>query len=568
MSFFLGIYSYAGTAVKIPEAFKKYKFSSNGNLSVYHEERGILEIKNTDGCLCAAKGFFYDKKTDGKNIYSSNGNYVSALYDINSDKLTLSRSIFGALPLYFYDDGKVFIFSTHIEYLREFTKNMTANAAALDSYLTHKAVTADKTAYKNIFSLKAGFKAVKIKDEAIKYERYETLNFKADKTKKFQTAAAELKSLISSSLNMILQENPETAVFLSGGLDSNIAASLAAKKGVNSVFSAKIDNTDFDESLYAAKAAKFYGLKYNEVYVGSFNYDDLFELAKVYEQPFADASAYPVYKLMKESSRHYKSFLTGDGADELFGGYLRYRAVKAASAVPGIIKKPLKFLGGIFDVKGGERNLFKYARRFTSALSSSVCDINAAWYAAFSDDEKRLLLTAKTDFSALDEYKSYCATKRPLDGIFNADINLQLTDCFSLKIFFPAEHFSIAVNSPFYNKEILDFSQSLPEKYKISLSSGKRILKEAFKNDLPDFVIKRRKRGFGIPLNGWFRKESKDLALDLLLSERSLSRNYFNPAYLKKILDDHMSFKDNNGQKIWALCMYEMWNRAFIDNKK
>ncbi|MCL1971764.1 MAG: asparagine synthase-related protein [Endomicrobia bacterium] len=552
MSRLIVVYNYSASA-QLRE-FGCLKRVSNGKVDVCYDDADVRVLKNDASGLRVAKGFLPGKAPENAS--------VAINYDSQNEKLAVSRGILGSVPFYFYDDGKALFFSTHIGIFAALAGGIT-EVNSLDSYFTHKAVTAPGTIYKNIYALKPGETINKSGKEKAIREVYEDIKFKPDSGLKLKESAAALKETLVLSVSSILSRNPETAVFLSGGLDSNITASLAVKQGVKEVFSAKINNDGFDESVLAKKAAKFYSMTYNEVPVGCFTYDDLFEIAQTYEQPFADASAYPIYKLMRAASSKYKSFLTGDGADELFGGYLRYRAVKTAAAVPKIVKKPFKAFGSLFKTSAGERSLSGYIKKFSSAFSSSVCDVNASLYACFSEEEKRALFNDKSIvFKALDEYKSFCSQSPSLSAIFESDIKLQLADCFSLKIFYPAEKFGISVSSPFYDNEVVGFSQKVPEKFKTGFFGGKIILKEAFKNDVPDFAIKKRKRGFGIPLNLWFRTECKDLAYELLLSERALSSGYFNKDFLTGLLDDHMSFRNNNGQKIWALCMFEMWKRT------
>lgn len=564
----VGFFEYSGGAgvLKNYEGFNKI---SSGKFTFFWKDTDIKIIENNSETVLLSKGCFFDKESENIDILQRNGNFAAFLYDKKKEELTLARDVLGSVPVYYYDDGRVFYFATHTALLKDFLLNKNVSFHALDSFFTHKAVTAGDSIYEKVYALKAGCKITKPASENFKVESFENINFTGGIKLNFNDASKVLKDIIASSLESLLKQKTGSAVLLSGGLDSNITASLAVKMGVKSVFSAKIKDNDFDESTDAKRAAAFYGMEYNEIAVDSFTYDDLYEIAETYEQPFADSSAYPMYKMLKEASASYKSFLTGDGADELFGGYLRYRAVKAAAAVPSFIKKPLNLAGKIFTAKAGDRSFLSYFKRFSSAMSSSICDINAQWYACFSDEEKKLLFkNNKTDFDALDKYKNSCLVSPSLNSIFLSDINFQLADCFNIKTFAPSEKFSIQVSSPFYNKAVLKFSESLPEKWKTTLFDGKIILKKAFNNDLPEFVVKKRKKGFGIPLNSWFRKECKDIASELLLSERACGRGYFDAGYVKSILDDHLSLKNNNGQKIWALCMFEMWNRACVDATK
>lgn len=560
-----GFFEYSGST-GIAENYEGFNKISSGKFSFFWKDPDIKIIKSDSETVLLSKGCFFDKDVESRNILRTNGNFAVFLYDKKKEELTLARDVLGSVPLYYYDDGNVFYFATHAALLKGYLQKKTLSFKALDSFFTHKAVLAGDSVYEDLYALKAGCKIVKSSSGNFKVERFENVNFTGGTKLSFNDASKVLKDILVSSLGSILKQSPESAVLLSGGLDSNITASLAVNMGVKSVFSAKIKDNDFDESLDAKKAADFYGMEYNEVAIDSFTYDDLYEIAETYEQPFADSSAYPMYKMLKEASVSYKSFLTGDGADELFGGYLRYRAVKAAAAVPSFIKKPLNLAGKIFGTKSGDRSFLSYFKRFSSAMGSSICDINAQWYACFSDEEKKLLLKKnKAELEALNEYKNSCFVSPSLNSIFSSDINFQLADCFNIKTFAPSEKFSIKVSSPFYNKMVLNFSESLPEKWKTTLFDGKIILKKAFKKDLPEFVVKKRKKGFGIPLNSWFRKECKDIAFELLLSDRAAGRDYFDTAYVKNILDDHLSLKNNNGQKIWTLCMFEMWNRVFID---
>ena len=250
-----GIYNYSAAAEFKP--LDGLKRVSNGKIDVFYDDSDVCILKNDISELCIAKDFLPDKTSEAG--FKS----VSLLlhYSLENEKLTVSRGIFGAVPFYFYDDGKALFFSTHIGILADFSGGVT-EINALDSYFTHKSVMSTDTIYKNIYALKSGETLKKNgKKEAVK-EAYESVKFKPEGGLIFKESAAFLKEKLASSLSSILDRNPKTAVFLSGGLDSNITASLAVKQGV-SISSPFYDNeiVGFSQKIPEKFKTDFFGGK-------------------------------------------------------------------------------------------------------------------------------------------------------------------------------------------------------------------------------------------------------------------------------------------------------------------
>jgi len=366
--------------------------------------------------------------------------------------------------------------------------------------------------------------------------------------------------------------------FLSGGIDSSIIVGLMSKLSSRPVktFAIGFEEKEFSELKYARVVAKHFKTDHKEFVVKPDYVDILPKIVWHYDQPYADSSALPSFFVSKMTRKYVKVALNGDGGDENFAGYMRYRAMKISQmlALPlGIIPSGIaRYLFKKKPVANAPR-IIRRALRFTSALKSSPQRRNLIWHAYFNNEMKDFIYSEemKKRFADDDAY-SYLEDKflsarasGTIDRTLYTDLTGYLPECLLVKMDVATMANSLEARAPFLDYRFIEFTASLPAEWKLKGLRSKHILKEAFRDFLPPEILNRGKQGFGIPLDEWFRGKLKNYLRDVVLSPVALKRGYFNPFNLRRFINDHVEGRANHGYRLWALLMLELWHRVFID---
>lgn len=330
---------------------------------------------------------------------------------------------------------------------------------------------------------------------------------------------------------------------------------------------------------YARCVAEHFHTDHTEFIVKPQFIDILPKIVRYYDQPYADTSALPSYLICEFTRKHVTVALNGDGGDENFGGYLRYKALKGSkyASLPfrllgkGITHKLTSLLPRVETTK--PKSLFRYMNRLFSALAEPPEIRNVIWHSFFTNDLKYSIYSQDmyNQFKDNDSYR-YLAdvflkapAKNILDRSFYTDVMTYLPECLLVKMDIAALANSLETRAPFLDQKMFEFTSSLPPNWKLHGFTTKYILKETFKNLLPEQILHRGKQGFGIPVGKWFRYDWKDYARDILLSQEAVSRGYFKKDALRKLLDDHINGYSDYGYCLWALLVLELWHQSYID---
>jgi len=344
----------------------------------------------------------------------------------------------------------------------------------------------------------------------------------------------------------------------------------------------------YDELSYARIIANRFGTNHHEYIVEPDAVGILPKLIWHYNEPFADSSAIPTYYVAKETRQDVTVALNGDGGDENFAGYPRYRAVKLAEhyeKLPLWVRKNI--IGSIINMlpHSSEQKAFgNRARRFLESISYPQRERYIRWLCAFDDEKKDELYTpflkqAVREVNSFDHMLNYFkagvmnqipasegGTSRDfLDSTLFVDIMAYLPDDLLVKVDIAAMASSLEVRSPFLDHKFMEFAASIPSGFKLKGFNSKYVLKKAFSDVLPRKILHRGKMGFGVPVGKWFKNELKDYIHEVLLSEESIRRGYFRKDYLRLMMDEHCSGQYDHGNRLWALLNLELWHRMFID---
>ncbi|MDI6756537.1 MAG: asparagine synthase (glutamine-hydrolyzing) [Endomicrobiia bacterium] len=537
------------------------------------------------------------------------GMFAFAVWDAKGKKLFIAKDRAGKKPLYymFSRDG-AFVFASEIKAILSYPgKTHEIDPESIDLYLTYQYIPSPKTIFKDIKSLPPAHTLVCDAKGNIRTERYWDIDFRKKTDLSFQGACLKTRELLSEATKLRMISDVPLGAFLSGGHDSSIVVGLMSELSPRPVktFSIGFEEDDFSELRYANIVAKHFGTEHNEFIVRPDFIELLPGIVRNYGQPFADSSALPSYVVSNQTRKHVTVALNGDGGDEAFGGYLRYKAMKGSL----YLSLPFKILGknitaGIAKMiphteTTGARNIFRYMSRLISALAEPPQMRHIYWHCIFTAEAKDKLYSdfmkgnltvsraderngsgfggnlggASSATLAAYDYLARIFKNAPaddtLDRAFYTDIMSYLPECLLVKMDIASMANSLEARSPFLDHKVMEFSATLPSSWKVHGLTTKHILKKTFAGFLPDEIITRPKQGFGIPVGKWFRGRMwRDYFREIALSERAVRRGYFRRESLEAIFNEHITGRRDHGYRLWSLLMLELWHRIYIDGER
>ncbi len=549
----------------------------NGEIYNFQELRNILE-KN---------GHNFKSKTDTEVILHGyeqwgcdcvkkfDGMFALAIWDKKNQQIFLARDRLGEKPLYYYFDREKFIFASEIKaILEDKSISRVINKQGLSNYFTFGHSIAPDTIYENIKKLLPGHYLI-FKDGKIIIEKYWdslVVSGAEDKGKEFYKQ--KIKELFENSVKNRLISDVPLGVFLSGGIDSSSVAAIMAKHkdGPLKTFSVGFDlpGKEFNELDDARIVADYFKTEHHEIVLKEADLINAIEtLVYHFDEPFGDAAGFPVFFLSKFAKKYVTVVLTGEGGDEVFGGYRRY--------VIENNKKKLALLGFIFKNRFFNRrvNSSSGLRRIKKLANSLAIGDDLSryvnWLTFFSKDMQNQLFK-NSDFigkeDALKSYKQYfsqCGSGDWLGKIMYLDQKILLPDAYLEKVDKMSMAFGLETRAPILDHKLVEFANSIPSKYKIKGFNTKYIFKEAMKDMLPASILKKKKHGFAVPTNSWFRGKLKDYLFEIIFDAKTKSRGYFNYSYIEKLYKLYQNGNQPLDSQFWLLLNFELWHRQFVD---
>lgn len=561
--------------------------SEDGKRHIFYngETYNFLELRDN----LVAKGHVFTSRTDTESVlhhfeeYGAdglarlNGMFAFAVLDEKNNRLTLARDHVGIKPLYYCARGTRLYFGSEIKALLTHPDvPRDLDLTALTHYLAHLYVPSERTIFKHIRRLPPGHYLVHDKngaDEPVAYWKLpeETRHITEDQ------AAEELLELLSIAVRQQLVSDVPLGAFLSGGVDSSVVVALMARAGGRvETFSIGFKEPGFDERPFARRVAEHCGAEHHEFvldYPGIAEF--LPQLVRMFDQPFADASAIPAFLLAREARRHVTVALSGNGGDELFGGYDKYRAeslnrylmLAPAAARRAVLKR---FESARESADLGDRN-----RRIRRMLEYSLEPPDrrpVSWTTGFGvADQKRLFrpeVAAALDLENIFEPWTRAFNSAPaLDAVsrqMRADIGVYLPDNNLLKDDITGMAASLEARVPLLDRRVVEFAAALPPGLKIRGNELKYILKKVARTLVPAEVIDRPKQGFTVPVGRWINGELAGFADDALDPAAEPFDEYFNPKEMHALLEQHRKGRADNAMRLWALMILRVWHHEFI----
>lgn len=554
----------------------KIQLTFNGEIYNFQELRRDLE----------KEGIKFKSKTDAEVIiylykkYGTDclkylrGMFAFAIWDSEKQILFLARDPLGKKPLKYYYDKNCFIFASELKAIltnKEVEKE--PDWSAIDEYLTYKYVPAPKTGFKNIFKLPpASFMIVKPNGE-LTTKKYWHLDF----SNKLDISELEWQQKITDklieSIKLRLISDVPLGVHLSSGIDSGLIAAIIAKDiGIRpKTFTIGFKEAEYDERPLAKLVAKKYHTQHQELVIEPHTVEILPQLAYQYEEPYADASALPTFYLSQLTKGYASVAINGDGGDENFAGYERYRAFKMhgwLSAIPA--KKILASL--LADRYQQTKN--KSCQKISRLLEAYAVDqrdfyLNIIQY--FSPAEKKLLYQSSSNNTTNSRWRSYSVELFNeakgfdwLDQLLYVGINSHLPDDLLAKTDVASMAHGLELRSPFLDKEFMELAAQMPSALKMKGDNKKYILKQIAAKYLPAEITGQTKKYFDVPLDYWFRGDLKKYIEDNITDQKFLDYG-FNKDFILSIINDHLSHRNNRENQLWSLLMLRLWFKQWFE---
>jgi asparagine synthase (glutamine-hydrolysing) len=490
--------------------------------------------------------------------------FALALWDSRQRRLVLARDRFGIKPLYYGSKRGLLSFASELKALSRGEVDLDA----LEAFLTFNSIPAPLSIWRGTLKLPAGHLLVWEGKGEPRLERFaRPAPVPADEVRdgKESELAEELRARLRDSVRAHLVADVPVGVLLSGGVDSGALAALAALESGERVqtFSIGFEEGSFNELSEARKVAERYDTDHHELVLKPDAAELLPKLAAAFDEPFADSSALPTYLVSELASRHVKVALSGEGGDELFGGYYTYVADLLAPRVgplAGVIRPLVEALPS-----SSGRTSFDYkAKRFVRAAHLPPLERHHAWKEILSPEARAELLARARRGSAdpLDVYRTrYQETEgaEPLARLQDVDLGIYLVDDLLVKTDRASMAHSIEARVPYLDEVVAALALALPTRLKVRGLAKKRLLRKAVAPLLPHSVVYGKKRGFSIPAAAWLRGPLVPFAREVLSAENVRRQGYFSPETVTRLLEDHVAEREDLSRQLWGLLSFTLW---------
>jgi asparagine synthase (glutamine-hydrolysing) len=567
-------------------------------LSILDLEHGDQPIANEDGsCVVVQNGEIYNypelrRELEGAghvlrtrcdtealvHLYEEHGvgfaerlrgMFAVAIWDASRRRLVLARDRYGIKPLYYRHAGDELRFASELRALPRGEIDLDA----VEAFLAFNSIPAPYSIFRDVRKLPAGHVLV-WEDGAVRLERYARPGPAiADEIRTGDEAelVEELRARLRDSVRAHLLSDVPVGVLLSGGVDSAALAALAAQETPEAVhtFTIGFAERSFDERADARLVADRYGTEHHELLVRPEPELLLRALADTFDEPFADSSALPTYLVSQLAADHVKVALSGEGGDELFGGYYTYAADLFADRVAPLarIARPLV---EALPASTRKASLDYRAKRFVRAAHLPPLERHHGWKEIFSVEARSELTGRGATFDPVDVYRARYAetTGAPqLARLQDVDFGVYLVDDLLVKTDRASMAHSLEARVPFLDPLVTSLAFALPTRLKVRGLAKKVLLRKAVEPLVPSEVVHGRKRGFSIPAAAWLRGELEPFARDTLSPENLRRQGFFQPEPVARLLDEHVAGREDWSRQLWGLLAFTLWYERHVEQE-
>lgn len=561
----LSIIDVAGSTQPMSTPDKRFTLAFNGEIFNYRQLRRTLNYRfvtrgDTEVLLAglATRGTGFVSELEGQ--------FAFALHDACDDSLLLCRDRLGVLPLYYFRSDSSMVFGSEIKSLfPALPRGAEIDADSLDAYLAHRSVPAPFTLFQGVRKVLAGsFLRISAKGVAEEFRYWAPPTAERPIDIDDRSAVERVNSALTSAVDAALVADVPVGAYLSGGLDSSLIAALGvqARRGEGiDTFSAGFGDPRFDELPYARQVSKHLGTRHHEVNVTPLDFQDLWRrLTWHRDAPLSEPADVAVYGLARLASEQVKVVLSGEGSDELFAGYPKYRAAKfveMCDVLPAIMRR------GISDALD-ERLPARWAKAripLRAMAATGQADRFRSWFAPFTPQERATLLGragVPGRFPPPGGHRDLLTRMLETDcSVWLSDNLLERGDRMSMAA-------SIELRPPFLDHHVVELAFALPSRVKLHHGESKWVIKEIARRHLPKSIVDRTKSGFRVPLDTWFRGDLAGMAFERLTSSDSFVGTTMDVRFIRRMLHRHRQGRSSEEIRIWTLLCLEIWYEVFF----
>lgn len=550
----------------------RYTLVYNGEVYNYVELRAGLESKGVSfRTESDTEVLLHALSRQGANaVQDFNGMFAYAFWDSQEQKLVVARDRLGIKPLYYFEDGEGIVFGSEIKSIIALKgKIFKPDPTLIDAYMSMGYVPGEKTLFSGIKRLMPGHQLV-IHNGRLSVEQYWDLSFSREQDRGEAYYIAKTRELFEDALRLQLRSDVPLGVFLSGGVDSSAVVAYMHKLGVENIktFSVAWDyGKEYNETRYARMVADQYKTDHHEYFMSP---GDLWTFFPSYieymDEPVTEAAAISLYHIAKKTREHVTVVLSGEGADEVFGGYPIYYYLHWVHQYQRLPKAMRKLINPLMS------RLHPLARKYLE-LSDKTLEQSYFGVSFYDAGMKTSLYSEKFAQTAISH-----SIQQLSDAIYAKasrwdsqakmqyfDIKTWLVDDLLIKADRMSMAASLELRVPFLDHRFMEFSATLPARYRFRNGQPKYLLKKALEDVLPKELLYRPKQGFPTPLSVLFRSHLKDEIYGLLSSSVHASRGYFNQQRVNQLLEEHFAGRKDHHKVLWQLAVLEQWHRTYID---
>jgi len=495
------------------------------------------------------------------------GMFAVALWDSERNRLVLARDRFGIKPLYYREAGDELAFASELRALPRGEIDLDA----LEAFLSFNSVPGPLTIFRDVQKLQPGHVLTweNGRSELIQYARPAPVRASEVRGEEEAELVEELRARLRDSVRAHLVSDVPVGVLLSGGIDSSMLAALAAEEASEPLrtFSIGFEERSFDELADARLVAERYGTQHRELVLRPDAALLLPALAEAFDEPFADSSALPTYLVSQLAAEDVKVALSGEGGDELFGGYYTYAADLLAQRTgwtapllrPLVERLPSSSARASFDYR---------AKRFVRAAHLPPLERHHGWKEIFSPDARAELTGRQSGFDPVGLLRARFAETEGaelLARLQDVDLGTYLVDDLLVKTDRASMAHSLEARVPFLDPVVTNFALALPSRHKVRGLRKKVLLRKAAAPLVPPELLRRRKRGFSIPAAAWLRGELEPFARDTLSADRLRSQGFFRPEAVTRLIDDHVAGREDLSRQLWGLLSFMLWHERHVE---
>lgn len=506
------------------------------------------------------------------------GMFAAVIWDARTRTLFAARDRAGEKPLYWTETSRGLLLGSEVKALLTRPEVPRAlDLEALDQFLTYEYVIAPRTMFQGVHALPAG-SWLRYRDGVVTIERYwdpATIPVRAWTD---ADAAEAVREALQRAVTSQLMSDVPLGAFLSGGIDSSTLVALMSHGASQPVrtFSMGFEDGSYDELPYAREVATLFGTRHTEQLVTADLLALFDRLVPHFDEPFADVSLFPTYLVSQVARAHVTVALSGDGGDELFGGYDTYEAQALATrfqAVGAPLVPALAAVGAALPPSGQKKGLVNKFKRFIGGVATAPAAIEHYRWMVHLDARRKTRLYSgalQTALTASDVYQPVRDVLRHAGGsdVLNrqlySDLMIYLASDILVKVDRMAMATSLETRAPFLDVDVMELAFSMPGHLKIRDGQRKWVLKQAMRGILPDGILHRKKQGFSIPLKNWLRHELAPLMRELLAPERVARRGLFAPQEVQALIDAHIAGRENHAHTLFPLMVFERWATAHL----